>query len=57
LDGKAKKCSRIIKLLTNFFQALFGTWYSVILEGSQFIGTLFHIHQWYPFTFYFFKDG
>jgi hypothetical protein len=25
LDGKAKKCSRIIKLLTNFFQALFGT--------------------------------
>ena len=26
LDGTAKKCSSIIKLLTNCFQALFGTW-------------------------------
>jgi hypothetical protein len=25
LDGAAKKCSSIIKLLTNWFQALFGT--------------------------------
>jgi hypothetical protein len=57
LDGTAKKCSSIIKLLTNCFQALFRTWWSVILKRFQFIGALFHIHQWHPFTFYFFKDG
>ena len=53
LDGTGKKCNSIIQLLTTFFQALFGTWWSVILEGFQFIGMLFHTHQWHPFTLFF----